>query len=109
MNELLSIHVSSKIFIWQTCNALFLLRVVFTHWVHIEREADLVKQLTIKNDDVYESLLENFCVQLVEILIDIPIREETALLHLECVQTLLLLVYTAASTYTTSNKSVLFR
>ena len=99
----------SKIFIWQTCNALFILRVVFSHWVYVEREADLVKKFTVKNEDTYESLLENLVVQLVEILVDVPLKEETALLHMECIQTLLLLVYSAASTYISNNKSVIFR
>jgi len=76
-----------------------------------------------------ESLLEAFAVQLVEILIDVPLkwvakfqyttsllnrmfqqfREETALLHMECVQNLILLLFTAASAYLNSNESTLFK
>ena len=68
-----------------------------------------MKKFTVKNEDTYESLLENLVVQLVEILVDVPLKEETALLHMECIQTLLLLVYSAASTYISNNKSVIFR
>ena len=56
-----------------------------------------------------ESLLEKLSVQLVEILVDVPFREETALLHRECMQTLVLLLFVAATSYLSSNKSVLFR
>jgi len=75
----------------------------------VEREADLVKKFTVKSEETYESLLENLVVQLVEVLVDVPLKEETALLHMECIQTLLLLVYSAASTYISNNKSVIFR
>ena len=35
--------------------------------------------------------------------------EETALLHMECVQNLILLLFAAASAYLNSNKSALFK
>ena len=35
--------------------------------------------------------------------------EETALLHMECVQNLILLLFTAASAYLNSNESTLFK
>ena len=61
----------SRIFIWQTCNALFILRIIFTHLIKFEKEDDLIKMLSPSED---ESLLEGFAVQLVEILIDIPLK-----------------------------------
>lgn len=84
---------------------------MLSHWVHAECEAELVKRFTVKSDDggQSEGLLDNLAVQLVEILVDVPLKEETALLHMEAVQTLLLLVYSAATAYMTDNKSVLLK
>jgi len=101
-----SAQCENRIFIWQTCNALFILRIIFTHLIKFEKEDDLIKMLSPSED---ESLLEGFAVQLVEILIDIPLNEDTALLHMECVQNLILLLYTAASAYLNSNESTLFK
>merc|ERR1712071_619890 len=101
-----SAQCENRIFIWQTCNALFILRIIFTHLIKFEKEDDLIKMLSPSED---ESLLEGFAVQLVEILIDIPLNEDTALLHMECVQNLILLLYTAASAYLNSDESTLFK
>ncbi|XP_059351282.1 dymeclin-like isoform X2 [Daphnia carinata] len=98
-----------KIFIWQTCNALFIVRSIFSHWIRLEKEAVLIKKFSFQQEDSCESLLENLAVQLVEILVDVPLREETALLHRECIQTLMLLLFVAASSYLTNNKSIIFK
>lgn len=39
-----------------------------------EREAALVKKFTVKCEDAFDSLLEHCVVQLVEILIDVPLK-----------------------------------
>ena len=68
-------YIFSKIFIWQTCNALFVIRVVLTHWIRLEKEASLVRKFTVQTADTgTESLLENLAVQLIEILVDIPLK-----------------------------------
>lgn len=68
----------SRVFIWQTCNALFIIRVVLTHWIRIEKESALVKRFVVHSSENGgpESLLENLAVQLVEILVDIPLRSD---------------------------------
>jgi hypothetical protein len=68
-------NIFSKIFIWQTCNALFVIRVVLTHWIRLEKEASLIRKFTVQTPDTgTESLLENLAVQLIEILVDIPLK-----------------------------------
>lgn len=104
-----SAQCDNRIFTWQTCNALFILRVIFSHWIRLEKEAVLIKKFSFQEENSCESLLENLAVQLVEILVDVPLREETALLHRECVQTLMLLLFVAASSYLTNNKSIIFK
>lgn len=64
----------SRIFLWQTCNALFILRVILSHWICLEKEAVLIKKFSFQQEDSCESLLENLAVQLVEILVDVPLR-----------------------------------
>ncbi|XP_057375530.1 dymeclin-like isoform X1 [Daphnia carinata] len=104
-----SAQCDNRIFIWQTCNALFIVRSIFSHWIRLEKEAVLIKKFSFQQEDSCESLLENLAVQLVEILVDVPLREETALLHRECIQTLMLLLFVAASSYLTNNKSIIFK
>ncbi|XP_046451728.1 dymeclin-like isoform X1 [Daphnia pulex] len=104
-----SAQCDNRIFIWQTCNALFIVRVIFSHWIRLEKEAVLIKKFSFQEENSCESLLENLAVQLVEILVDVPLKEETALLHRESVQTLMLLLFVAASSYLINNKSIIFK
>nr|CAH0110481.1 unnamed protein product [Daphnia galeata] len=104
-----SAQCDNRIFIWQTCNALFMVRVIFSHWIRLEKEAVLIKKFSFQEENSCESLLENLAVQLVEILVDVPLKEETALLHRESVQTLMLLLFVAASSYLINNKSIIFK
>lgn len=75
--------INSRIFIWQTCNALFILRVIFSHWIRLEKEAVLIKKFSFQEENSCESLLENLAVQLVEILVDVPLRSVKSTIILE--------------------------
>jgi hypothetical protein len=49
-------------------------RVIFSHWIRLEKEAVLIKKFSFQEENSCESLLENLAVQLVEILVDVPLK-----------------------------------
>ena len=50
------------------------MRVIFSHWIRLEKEAVLIKKFSFQEENSCESLLENLAVQLVEILVDVPLK-----------------------------------
>jgi hypothetical protein len=81
-NNIQFLSTCSRIFIWQTCNALFMVRVIFSHWIRLEKEAVLIKKFSFQEENSCESLLENLAVQLVEILVDVPLKSVKIIVYI---------------------------
>jgi len=102
-----SAECDDHIFIWQTCNALFTIRHLckflaenmteekiidqFEARSLAERKSDLLSG-SVFEESANENYLETFVCSLMDILIHVPILDFTYSLHMECLNTLLVLL-----------------
>ncbi|CAG2055624.1 unnamed protein product, partial [Timema podura] len=100
-SELLaSAQTDNNMFSWQTYNALFILRCLTKYFVENLKEEDLVRQFEARpkhtdgshHEDEHVNRMEVFMDSLIEIIVDVPVRDFTYPLHLESVNTLLVLL-----------------
>jgi len=88
-----SVQTENSLFIWQTCNALFLVRVCVKFMSERIKEEELVKQF---NDDLNDTssppVFDKFLAAIINILIEIPLRPPTYGLQLEATRVLITLL-----------------
>ncbi|GLH13427.1 Dymeclin [Gryllus bimaculatus] len=98
---LASAQTDNAMFGWQTYNALLILRCISKFLVENVKEEDLVRQFEarpqVSNDvsrppDEGEPRLEVFLDALVELVVDVPVKDFTYAVHVEAVHTLLALL-----------------
>jgi len=82
-------------FTWQVLNGLFIVRTVCKHFIqHLSEEVIIQQFLNTQktNETEPDTTISNFMVSLLRGLTEIPIHETTVLLHLEIVNTLIVLL-----------------
>ncbi|XP_023348059.1 dymeclin isoform X3 [Eurytemora carolleeae] len=84
-----SVETENHVYIWQTCNALYLVRVIVKFMTERIKEEELVKQF---NDEDSSEIFSRFLASLVTLLIEIPIKSSTYYLHLEGTKVLIVLL-----------------
>lgn len=98
-----SAQCEDNIFIWQTYNSLFIIRSLCKYFVEHLSEELLIQQFDCRppnqdgspaddTDDKIGGQIENFITALVELLVDVPVLNFTYALHLESLNTLLVLL-----------------
>ncbi|KAK7475756.1 hypothetical protein BaRGS_00032977 [Batillaria attramentaria] len=98
-----SAQCEDNIFIWQTYNSLFIIRSLCKYFVEHLSEELLIQQFDCRppnadgtpaddTDDEIGGQIEKFISALVELLVDVPVLNFTYALHLESLNTLLVLL-----------------
>jgi len=96
-----SVLTENSLFIWQTFNALFIVRIVVKFMVERIKEEDVVKQFNVVLPDEEEetvSMFTRFLSCLVELVVETPTGEHTYALQLE--STRLMVVMLSSVLYT---------
>jgi len=81
-----SVITENSLFIWQTCNALLIARIVIKFMVERIKEEDVVKQFNVvlpEEDEEPTSMFTKFLNCLVELIVETPTSSHTYSLHLE--------------------------
>ncbi|XP_064471607.1 dymeclin-like isoform X2 [Ornithodoros turicata] len=82
-----------NIFIWQTYNALFIIKCIAKYFIVTITEDNVVKQFHASSEDgKHDDLLEQFINALVEIVVDVPLLDFTYPLHVEAITCLVVLL-----------------
>lgn len=118
-SELLaSAQTDNNMFSWQTYNALFILRCITKFFVENLKEEDLVRQFEARplqqadgthREDENVNRLEVFLDSLIEIVVDVPVKDFTYPLHLEAVNCLLVLLSLQMFSQRPASKSCIYR
>nr|CAD7195657.1 unnamed protein product [Timema douglasi] len=117
-SELLaSAQTDNNMFSWQTYNALFILRCLTKYFVENLKEEDLVRQFEARpkhtdgshHEDEHVNRMEVFMDSLIEIIVDVPVRDFTYPLHLESVNTLIVLLSVQMFSQKPAAKSCIYR
>ncbi|CAG0921452.1 unnamed protein product [Notodromas monacha] len=94
-----STQTQDNLFIWQATNALFVVKHCLKYFVEnaevdvVARQFDLDKQFQREMDASYGgNLLDAFIGSLMEIIVDVPVDNQTYELHLEAVNTMVILM-----------------
>lgn len=99
--ELLSsVETDNNQFCWQTYNALFVIRCFAKYLVETYNEDEIIQQFearpasqsNVPNGDSTVSNLDGFLDALIEIVVDVPLKDFTYILHLEAINSLLVLL-----------------
>ncbi|KAK3927790.1 Dymeclin [Frankliniella fusca] len=97
---LASVETDNSKLSWQTYNALFVIRCVIKYLVETYNEEEILQQFEVNpgvqsgamiNEET-SSNLNNFIDALIEVIVDVPLRDFTYILHLEAVNCLLVLL-----------------
>jgi len=91
-----SVQTENSLYIWQTCNALFLVRVVIKFMSERIKEEELVKQFN--DEESSPPVFDKFLSALLNIIIEIPLRNHTYALLLESTKVLLCMLSPAVFT-----------
>jgi len=97
-------ETDSSVFLWQTFNAILLIRVCLKHFVESLKEDEVIRQLAVDKGDNEENVangseipepsLDALVETLVEIITDLPLQDSTYGIHTESVHALLILLST---------------
>ncbi|KAL5020400.1 hypothetical protein ScPMuIL_003292 [Solemya velum] len=108
-----SAQCEDNIFTWQTYNALFIIRTMCKYFVEHLSEELLIQQFDTKSpaesSSEKVSLAEEFINSLVELLVDVPVMNFTYALHLEALNTLLVLLSIQMFQPQPARKFILYR
>ncbi|CAB3362317.1 Hypothetical predicted protein [Cloeon dipterum] len=104
-------------FSWSTHNSLFVLKVLCKFFVENITEEDFANQFEIGGDKKSAAVegsdqlskLDVFLSSLVELLVDLPVRDTTYALHFEAINCLLVLLSAQLFTNQQANKSMIYR
>ncbi|KAJ9586283.1 hypothetical protein L9F63_020077, partial [Diploptera punctata] len=108
-SELLS---SAQTDSWQTYNALFIIRCITKFFIENVKEEDLMRHFEARPSSLPDenvNRLEVFLESLIEIIVDIPLKDLTYPLHLEAVNCLLVLLSVQMFSHRTASKSCIYR
>jgi len=88
-----SVLSENSLFIWQTSNALFILRIVLKFMVERIKEEDVVRQFNVTaEEDGGDCLLTTFIAILQELLVETPLETQSYYLHVEATRVLVVLL-----------------
>lgn len=114
-----STQCENNIFTWQTYNALFILRCICKFFIETITEENVIKQFEPQlqpgekakgNVEIQkENLLDHFLNVLVEIIVDVPVVDFTYALHLEAINTLIVLLSVQMFTSKPASKSTIYK
>ncbi|XP_049955035.1 dymeclin isoform X1 [Schistocerca serialis cubense] len=117
-SELLaSTQTENSMFSWQTYNALFILRCVTKYLIESIKEDDVIRQFEarpqeqdgLKQVDEHVSRMEIFLDSLLEIVVDVPVKDFTYPLHLEAINCLLILLSVQMFSQKPAARSFIYR
>ncbi|ESN98857.1 hypothetical protein HELRODRAFT_66811 [Helobdella robusta] len=104
------------LFTWQTCNALFIIRIVCKYFIENLTEEVVVQQFETINYtegtnqlEARDALMEEFLNRLVYILIDVPQTDVTYSIHIECINIILSLLSIQLFQMSPASESMLHR
>lgn len=115
---LASAQTDNAMFGWQTYNALLILRCISKFLVETVKEDDLVRHFEVRPQqlsdgrrlhDEEEPRLEVFLDALVELIVDVPVKDFTYAVHVEAVHTLLALLAGPLYTQRPAHQSCVYR
>lgn len=113
-----SAQCENNIFTWQTFNAMFILRCVTKYFIQTVTEDNFVKQFQSnpqdgsgekQQEDNASHALEKLLNVLVEIIVDVPILDFTYAIHVEAVNTLLVILSAQMFSARPASKSLIYR
>lgn len=106
-----SAQCDNNIFTWQTYNALFIIRCILKYFIVTVTEDNVVKQFQVPTvgDTKKEDLLDSLVNALVEIVVDVPLLDFTYALHVEAINTLLVLLSVQMFSANTSRNSAIYK
>lgn len=106
-----SAQCDNNIFTWQTYNALFIIRFILKYFIVTVTEDNVVKQFQAPTigDTKKEDLLDSLVNALVEIVVDVPLLDFTYALHVEAINTLLVLLSVQMFSTNTSMNSPIYK
>jgi len=90
-----SVLSENSLFIWQTCNALLVIRSVVKFMVERIKEEDLVSQFHVtagEDEEESDSMLTTLLSSLVELLVETPLQPQSYHLHVEATRLLSVLL-----------------
>jgi len=94
-----SVLSENSLFLWQTCNALLIVRLVTRFMVERIKDEDVVAQFSVAVEDgdeeEEEGMLPQLLASLVELLVETPLLSHTYSLHLEASRLLVVLLSSA--------------
>ncbi|XP_018333634.1 dymeclin isoform X2 [Agrilus planipennis] len=99
-----AIDTSDNLFIWQTHNALYIIRHILKYMVENLTEEQILQHLENKFESAEQT--RTFIGSLIELLVDIPVVEVTYLLHLEVVISLIILLAVQLNSSNTDNSII---
>ncbi|CAH1251605.1 DYM [Branchiostoma lanceolatum] len=111
-----STQCENNVFVWQSYNALFIIRCLCKHFIEIMSEEKVLKHFTVtaaqkkapgNSSESSAPLAETLIVSIIQLLLQIPVLNFTYLLHLEAINTLLVLLSVQMFVARAAYKSVL--
>lgn len=110
-----SAQCDDNVFTWQAHNALFIIRCICKLLIQNLQEGDVIRQLQTgqpsaegENEDTSD-YVETLVTSLVEVIVDVPLRDLTYSLHVEATITLMVLTATHMYSNAPASKSLIFR
>ncbi|KAK4883863.1 hypothetical protein RN001_000134 [Aquatica leii] len=83
-------NTDDNLFTWQTFNALFIIRCLLKYFMDVITEEQLMEHIECCSNNT--SRLETFIGALMGIIVDVPLKDFTYSIHLECIICLLILL-----------------
>ncbi|KAF5305088.1 hypothetical protein FQA39_LY09350 [Lamprigera yunnana] len=100
-------NTDDNMFSWQTFNALFIIRCLLKYFTEVITEEQLMQHIEFNSNSV--SRLETFIGTLVGVIVDIPLRDFTYAIHLECITCLLILLSVHTHSRRKADESNMYR
>lgn len=106
-----SAQCENSIFTWQTYNALFITKCIAKYFIVTVTEDNVAKQFQSPSEDdgKHDDLLESYINALVEIIVDLPVMDFTYPLHVEAIESLLVLLSVQMFSSHSAAKSCIYR
>ncbi|GLV36306.1 uncharacterized protein CBL_08800 [Carabus blaptoides fortunei] len=116
-SELLaSTNTENNMFAWQTFNTLFLIRCITKYLVETVSEEQLIGHFEVSNGEKGSKIkhetvgkLESFLDSLIELVVDVPLKEYTYAVHLEAINCLLILLSVTLYSQQRADNSTIYR
>uniref|UniRef100_A0A1B6CTK8 Dymeclin n=2 Tax=Clastoptera arizonana TaxID=38151 RepID=A0A1B6CTK8_9HEMI len=110
---LISTQLENTMFNWQTYNALFVVRCYLKYLVHNVKESDVIRHIETQGSGsetkVEGLILEMYVTSLMNLIINIPVIDFTYKLHIEAINSLLVLLSTQMNSTVPADQLQIYR